>query len=326
QRLRNLCTMIVLTHGHMHGAEGRWLVGYLSYGGSYATVAKRLGLGKSMVVCFEPHSRYMVEMGKWGPTALRTRIAAWFERMQMRHASAAIVPTKAGMDLARSWNVTGRLLEQGITIDVAAARHDATARIRIRNAHRWGDRNVLAYVGKFGGIYHTAEQYIRFMEGMCAEDEGLHFLIITQQEWLDRLGPMVVRSGLSDRVTMMPPVPNAELHQVLSAADVGVVAIPPTPSQAFRTPVKSAHYWAAGLPLLIPHGVSDDAVICSEHNVGIVVPDLPMTDATVTIEQLRMLLNDDRDSLRARCMEVAYRYRDTSLMVDKLRDLLEWGS
>ncbi len=80
--------------------------------------------------------------------------------------------------------------------------------------------------------------------------------------------------ALQRYLVLQPPVPPAILHQYLSAGDLGVVAIPPTPSQVFRTPVKSAHYWAAGLPLVIPAGVSDDADIAAIEGVGIVVPDI----------------------------------------------------
>ena len=76
QRIANLWRMLRATRRFVRGRSPRWLVGYLSYGGSYAVLASLLGLGPCAVVCFEPHSRYMVELGIWRRGSMRVRIVA----------------------------------------------------------------------------------------------------------------------------------------------------------------------------------------------------------------------------------------------------------
>lgn len=321
QRIANLWRMLRATRRFVRGRSPRWLVGYLSYGGSYAVLASLLGLGPCAVVCFEPHSRYMVELGIWRRGSMRVRIVALLERWQMKYAKALIVPTRAVRTLAMEQAPRGKVVLQAITIDVEAARFSAEAREELRREYGLGRAITLVYVGKFGGIYHSIDAYLHFLEQLVNVDPDLRFLVISQAAEIERILAHALYLRLQDHLVLQPPVPPESLHRYLSAGDLGVVAIPPTPSQVFRTPVKSAHYWAAGLPLIIPKGVSDDAVIAASDGAGIVVADIPVADPTSFIRDVRSLLAGDRDALRAHCMEVARKYRDTSNMVVELHRL-----
>ena len=86
-----------------------------------------------------------------------------------------------------------------------------------------------------------------------------------------------------------------------------------------RDRVKTAHYWAAGLPVVIPRGVSDDHRIAEEEHVGIAVDDLPTIDPGPFLNEMRRLLEGDRQQLRERCVATARRYRDSSRMVELLQ-------
>lgn len=322
QRIGNVWRMLRATRSFTRGRDRRWLLGYLSYGGSYAIIASMLGMGLCCVVCFEPHSRYMTEMGIWPQGALRTRVTAWLERLQMKRSRAMVVPTRAVRELVLRYRADQGIVLQGITIDTRKARFDAEARASLRRKHRWEEEIVMVYVGKFGGIYHSIDAYVRFMQQVAAADAEIRFLIISHQPELDRFPGHEAFAGIADRVVLHPPVPSEELHRYLSAADVGVVAIPPTPSQAYRTPVKSAHYWAAGLPIVIPRGVSDDGTVAEDERVGVVVPDLPVDDAREFTSRVRDLFSEGPDALRERCMATALRHRDTGNMVRELVRLL----
>lgn len=323
QRLTNAWRMVRATRRFVRGSAHRWLVGYLSYGGSYAALASFLGLGPFAVVCFEPHSRYMQEMGIWRPGSLRVRVAAWLERWQMRRASALVVPTTAVKELVMALRPKGDVVLQGITIDVASGRPSDEARNTLRAQYALGDAPTLLYVGKFGGIYHDIGAYLRFVHQVITVDTSFRFIIISHQSELDAIRGHALFPAVMAHVVLQPPVPTEVLHRYLSAGDIGVVAIPPTPSQVFRTPVKSAHYWAAGLPLLIPRGVSDDHAIASERGVGIVVDDIPVQDPASLVRAIHALLSTDRDDLRSRCVQVAMEYRDSSNMVNALQRLFQ---
>lgn len=322
QKLRIVRRLFTETRSFVRPFAKRWLIGYLSYGGSYAILAQLLGLGRAITVCFEPHSMYMVEQGIWGRSSIKTLFMRWLENLQLRRGHALVIPTIAGVELARRSGTKAIVRRMGITIDVDAARFDEQARMRIRKELGLKEGTVLVYVGKFGGIYLTVEEYLRFVIAVAPIDPALRFLIITSARSLEELRRHPLFSSVEDRIVLQPPVPADELHQFLSAGDIGVVAIPPTPSQVYRTPVKSAHYWAAGLPIMVPAGVSDDHRIAVVEDAGIVVDDLRTVQPAGLKEAIDRYMELDPEVRRDRCIKVAMKYRDTGMMVSLLRDLL----
>ena len=322
QKVRNVLRMLNRTRKYVRGKRICRLIGFLSFGGTYALLAQWLGFGRAMVICFEPHSRYMIELGAWGKGSLKARVVGWLERRQMRDLDALVVPTSAVKELVRSERSMGRVVQQATTIDVNTNIFDPQARERLRLELGFGDSIVLAYVGKFGGIYHSIDDYLRFLNALFAANTRVRAYIITGQVEKELIMDHPIRMLNQDRITVRGPVGSNALHAHLSAADIGAVAIPPTPSQAYRTPVKTAHYWAAGLPILIPHGVSDDHAIATAEGVGIVVKDLVPEEAMFVASYLEKMMDEDRDGLRRRCMDTAFRYRDSGLMVERIRALL----
>lgn len=322
QKLRNLFVQLLVTIGFLGFAKRRVLMGALAYGGIYTTMLGALGLGRRVVLCFEPHSRYMVEMGIWKADGPKARVVGALERWQMRSVDNIVVPTLAVEELVARHRPKAGVVLQGITIDVPAAAFDPAARTELRERYQLADKLVLFYVGKFGGIYHTPGQYLRFLERMCAADQRVYGMVVAGHTDLAALKAEPAYARLADRMLLHPAVPPHELPRYLSAADIGVLAIPPTPAQVYRTPVKTAHYWAAGLPVLTPEGIGDDADIARTTRTGIVVSDLPDVDAQAVLAAYEELHKDGAQTLRARCVQVAMAERDTGHIVRILGDLL----
>lgn len=322
QRGRNLVRMILHALAFARGAERKVVVGFLSMAGSYASVLRSVGFDLSILVNFEPHSRYMVEMGVWREGSIRTRVARYFERRQLRNADVVIAPSNAVVHLLHESGVKAEIFLQGVTVDVASHARRPLEGERIRTALGLAVKTVLAYAGKFNGIYHSEGDYVRFMATTCALDVRIHHLIITFPEHAATIESLAITAGLQHRFTLHAPMPPDELTNFLSAADMGVIAVPPTPSQQFRSPVKTALYWAAGLPILIAKGVADDWWIAQERRIGIVVKDLVDLDPEAFRQAMDTYTPADRSALRARCVQAAVDLRDSGRMVRLLRQAI----
>lgn len=299
------------------------VLGFLAFAGGYALLVKvLLGFRTGITLCFEPHSLYMREVGVWPHNGVKYRFASWMERQQVRKMDVLVVPTQAGLQQAMQLGRTGPTELLGVTIDVESGAFNSDARVKYRTELEWGEDPVFMYVGKFGGIYHTVEQYLIFAQRVLQVLPQARFAIITHLEWKRSLEAQLSMLDIADRFTILPPVAPEGLSALLSAGDFGVVAIPPTPSQIFRTPVKTAHYWAAGMPIVIPRGVSDDGDLALEHGTGIVVEDLPEAGQHRFVEQVMLFMAMDEHTRRKACMDCAMRYRDSSLTVDLLNRIL----
>ena len=319
QKIRNLFILLFRALWFARGYEERNVIGFLSMAGAYASVLRTLGFTRSIIMNFEPHSQYMKDMGVWREGSFKYRVVKYFEDREVRNADVIIAPARAVVEHVRHIGTRAVVHEQGVTVDVSANARQETEGQRIRSSLGLDGRIVFVYAGKFNGIYHSEVQYARFMQRSCVADARIHHLVITFEEHAEVLRVEAGRAGVLDRLTIHGPVAPAALPALLSAADVGVIAVPPTPSQIYRSPVKTALYWAAGLPIIIAEGVSDDWWIAKERDIGIVVDDLPILDPAGLRTTLDRLLFGDRHALHERCARAAHELRDTSLMVDLLR-------
>jgi len=319
QKIRNLVILVFRALWFARRYDDRVVVGFLSLAGAYASVLRSLGFTRSVIVNFEPHSQYMKDMGIWREGSFKYRVVRYFENRLVRNAEVIIAPTSAVVEHVRALGTRAIVHGQGVTIDVSANRRQEQEGLRVRTELGLGDRIVLVYVGKFNGIYHSEDQYLRFMERSCSADPRIAHLVITFPEHLAAFRKHPGFAELQHRIILHEPVPPPDLPRLLSAADCGVIAVPPTPSQIFRSPVKSALYWAAGLPIFIPKGVGDDWWIAQERGIGIVVRDLPDLDPAELRRAFEDLWEGSRQELRERCVRAAYELRDTGLMVKLLR-------
>lgn len=322
QRIRNIARLAWWSWRFTRGYAKRTAVGFLSMAGAYAALVRPFGFQRLVLVNFEPHSRYMREMGLWSEGSLKHRVVRWSEGMELRRADAVVAPSTAVQELVRARHPGVELHLQGITIDVRANARDAAAGAEVRGRLGLDAGTVVLYVGKFRGIYYSEAEYVAFMRTACAVDHTIRHLIITHEEHIAPLRQAPGWSEVETRTTVLGPMEPEALRPYLSAADLGVIAVPPTPSQRFRSPVKTALYWAAGVPILIPEGVADDWWIARDEGVGIVVKDL----TSMTVEELRAglgrLRSGPEEELRERCAAVAMRLRDTAHMVDLLARLI----
>ncbi|MCC6576300.1 MAG: hypothetical protein IT228_03060 [Flavobacteriales bacterium] len=323
QRIRNIARLAWWSWRFTRGYAKRTAVGFLSMAGAYAALVRPFGFQRLVLVNFEPHSRYMREMGLWSEGSLKHRVVRWSEGMELRRADAVVAPSTAVQELVRARHPGVELHLQGVTVDVRANARDEAAGAEVRRRYGLEGRTVVLYIGKFGGIYYSEAAYVRFMQTTCAADPAVHHLIVTHHEHMEQLRRAPGWDRVQDRTTLLGPMPPEALRPYLSAADLGVIAVPPTPSQRFRSPVKTALYWAAGVPILIPEGVSDDWWIAREQGIGIVVDDLPTMNGEALRTGLDHLRAGGVDVLRKRCVEAAMRLRDTGHMVDLLERLVQ---
>lgn len=326
QRSWNMLLVMLQSLWFVRGCRRKVVVGFLSMASSYASVLRSIGFDHFVLVYFEPHSSYMVEMGVWQDDSAKARIAKYFERRQLRNADVVIIPAGSAMAPIQRAGSKARIFKLGVTIDVAANVRRPMERDRMREEMGLIGKTVLIYVGKFQGIYHSVSEYVDFMVASCAMDPRIHHLVITFPEHATVLEQLADAAGLTGRFTLHRPVPPEKLPSILSAADLGVVAVPPKPSQRFRSPVKTALYWAAGLPVVIAEGVSDDWKIVKERKIGIVVKDLDDLDADAFQKGLSELTGPDVEQARQRCIDAAFELRDTGLMVALLKQGIsgEW--
>lgn len=172
------------------------------------------------------------------------------------------------------------------------------ARREIREKFGAGNRQVIAYVGSFGGYYLTKET-ADFYRIAKARDSETFALILTQSD-PEMILPLLRESGYQETDYFIKKVKPAEIPHYLSAADYALSFIKPSYSKLASSPTKNAEYLACGLPIIANSNVGDTAEQIIEHNLGVVVDDFSDEVLTAAYEKIKQL-----DDISERCRRSA---------------------
>ncbi len=299
------------------------IIGFLPIAGAYSAILGKLLFMKSYVYCFEPHSMYLIDFGSWKKSSLKTRLLLYFEKFQVRNASTIVVPTRYTQTLIAHWRPIGKINVLPISVDTDLfkpyQKDPLTQSIR-QDLGYTNEHKVIIYTGKLGGLYYSPPELAQFIEALTVYDSSYRFLIITNNPVQEVNDAFILFKIPKERYRILPPVAYQELPYYISAADAGMLAIPPHPSQKYRTPVKTGLYLACGIPYITCEGIAEDDTIATTHKIGISIPDMKKNYAKYTHESIQNLFNDD--NLLHRCREYAVNHRSATLTKEILQEMI----
>jgi glycosyltransferase involved in cell wall biosynthesis len=301
--------LLLCTRLRLGGA--RSIMGMCTVAGSFAfLIAKTLGL-KYFAYQYEPHSEFMRDCGVWSEQSLAYRGLHYVEGLVGRHADLISTGTSHMIDRLQEWKspaLTYRL-PTGVNEDRFQFSAEKRAAIRARY-HLRADQRVVLYLGKFGDLYYDQE-VAELFRALLDELPDLHFLIATPDPPA-RIAGLMEQAGLPATCVTITRSSYEEVPAYISAADLGIVAVPPLPSQRFRSPIKVGEYLCCGLPYLVCRGVSEDDMVAIRDHVGVVVENFTAQEAKRVVPRIEELLTEDKDQLRARCRQAGIAYRGLS--------------
>lgn len=286
----------------------RSILAMCTVAGSLAfVIAKVLGL-RYFGFQYEPHSEFMLECGVWPANSLAYRGLHLVEGLAGRHADLLSTGTRHMMARLQEQGSAARPYLLPSCVDEQRFQFTAAGRAQIRARYGWSEHQpVLLYLGKFGGVYYD-EEIGEFFAALRRQQPALHLLVVTP----DAPAPVAAslrRAGLPEMAYTLTRSPYEEVPAYISAADFGLVAIPPTPAQRFRSPIKVGEYLCCGLPYLTCRGVSEDDQVAEAHDVGVVVAAFTVAEAARVAPRIAAFLAEDGPTLRARCRQAGIAYR-----------------
>jgi len=288
----------------------RFFIGYLTIAGAFGYLISRLLRMRLLVFCFEPHSDYMIDFGTWSRTSLKYSLLNTLEKREATRCDYLTVPTRHTQELVEHWGTRAKkIFRLPISVDTGKFIFCPEKRQEIRSKYNFTGRRAIFYLGKFRGIYYDVPEVVAFYGELRRQDPNIFAYVITPNI-PEEIEDALLQEGFTrDDFVVLGKVPYEEVADYISAADLGLVAIPPLPSQRYRTPVKVGNYLACGVPLLIPKGIADDDELTENEKVGVVVREFSVAEAKRIQPELDALWNEPEEQLRARCREVAIRAR-----------------
>jgi hypothetical protein len=272
------------------------------------------------VYAFEPHAELMAEIGVWNKSGANFKVLNLFERRSALAARHIMTGTDAMMGILRSWGVKAQLHKVPTGSDEKIFRYDPIARREFRTLWKAGEKVVVTYVGKFGGLY-LSKELVLFFAAMYKQNPNLFFMVLTPNDHQIIRG-WFLENGIPDEAFTISLSPLAELTQRLSACDLGVIAYADVPSRKYCSPTKAGNYLMSGLPFIVQKGTSEDDLLAKKHRVGVVVEDFKESRAKESIENIRALLSENRAELANRCMVAGREERSNQRAVEVWRMII----
>lgn len=264
---------------------------------------------KLLIYSYEPHAQFMAEMGLWSPKGFKFKILNFFEVLAAKKAHHVITGTNA---------MKSDLLKRFPTLDISVAptavNHkdfyfSLTDRERVRNALGINEsQKILLYIGKFGGLYFDVE-IVDLLITISQWDQNYIPMIISDYDKDEISGWYKSKGGDCSKLILKNSIDRQEVKAYLSAADIGIIGIPPLPFQKYRSPTKTAEFMLCGLPYIVCRGVSEDGVYAKKHSLGCVVDGFSKTDLLKKKEEIIEYLNVNKEEFSTKSRSVALEYR-----------------
>jgi|TARA_B100001964_G_C14256382_1_gene612667 hypothetical protein len=296
--------------------NAKMIISLSNVSASFAIIFAKLLKMKILIFNYEPHSLFQAELGVWSNGSLKYKLLNRIETYAGLQANYVLTGTKSMVKYLHSKGAKGTIFRAPSSIDENIYKFDPKARIRVRMRLGVEKNKILLYLGKFGGLYYESE-IAKFCRILLEHDSRYFFLIVTPNDHL-KINKMFFTAGLKKtEFTVTEAFSEAEVIEYISASDIGLSAIPPSPSQKYRSPVKVAEYLMCGLPYITCKGISEDDIYAKKNNVGVVVNSFTRKDIVASIDNINDIIQNDRMFLRQKCREVGISYRSKS-NVDKI--------
>jgi glycosyltransferase involved in cell wall biosynthesis len=244
------------------------------------------------------------DAGVWPENGYLYRGLKRVERYLLDTADAFVLLTEKAREIvfpgAIDKDDRGRPIEV-IPCCVDFVRFDApskTSRDALRNELGVTNRNVIVYVGSFGGWYLTDEM-TRFLAVAHEQDPTTFPMILTQsprEPIVERLRNL----GLGEADFLVTQVSPVDVPRYLKAADVAISLIKPCYSKQSSSPTKIAEYLASGLPIVCNAGIGDLDKLIQDNRAGVLLREMSLTAFRSALDEVTKLRSEPELEQRLR--------------------------
>lgn len=295
----------------------RYIMAFANISAALSGVITKFFKLKLIIYSYEPHAKFMVDMGHWSSSSLKFKILNHLELLAAKQAHHIMTGTHAMKEVLLEYNSENKISVAPTAVDPSNYQFSLDSRNCIRCELNAVEKKILLYIGKLGGLYYEKET-IAMMCQITKWNEQIISIIITEynhnqiRKWIEDL------NGESNRFIIKNPIDKNKVANYLSAADIGIIGIPPLPHQKFRSPTKTAEFLLCGLPTLICDDISEDSQYIEKNDLGCVVRSFKPEDINSKKEEILSLFDLHRVEFSTKSRAKAISYRS----IEKVHDIL----
>ena len=181
--------------------------------------------------------------------------------------------------------------------------YDAISRNKVRTSLGWNDCNIYVYSGSFG-LYGLNKSYLaRLIARIFEKDSKARFLFLISNP-LNEFQAFLHEYDFAEVLFYAKSLKFKELTDYLSAADIGIHALPEQLDSFTRLGTKVVEYWSAGLPVIINEHIGEAALICNKFGLGKVISLEQGQDIALDNLDIETVLKLDRIEIREKTRQI----------------------
>jgi hypothetical protein len=212
------------------------------------------------------------------------------------------------MERLKDWNVKAKFFKIPSVVNEEKFIFSNVHRLEIREKFGIDESKIiLLYPGKFGGLYFRQETALMFSI-LLSKNAQFHAFVVTPND-VQEIRELFLRSNVPEARLTITQAGYDSIHKFYSAADFGIIAVPPGPSKKFVSNIKVGEYLCSGLPYLICKGISEDDEYAEKYGVGVVIRNFEQSEIEGAYERILEKIQADREETRKHCREVGIAYR-----------------
>ncbi len=220
----------------------------------------------------------LVSKRTWTESSVVVRILRFLERRCILSSDEIVVVSdkfrEHVMQLAYVQLSKKKISIESIPNCVEAERFEISLEVKekLTTSLNLRDRYVLVYSGSLAS-WQCSDEVLMFLS-LCLRREPKAFLLIVTYDDETELMRHVERYGIKQSDYKIVHSAPEDVPKHLSLGRIGILFRREELLNTVSSPIKFGEYLAAGVPVLISHGVGDTEDIVKKHNVGIVVEGL----------------------------------------------------
>ncbi|MEO9804478.1 MAG: hypothetical protein ABJF04_14585 [Reichenbachiella sp.] len=297
------------------------ILAFANVSGAFSYIFSRLFRMQLIIYSYEPHSEFLAELGLWDRRSLKFKLLQYFELTAGTKGEYIMTGTRHMVDRLTIEKARGQLFRAPTGID--KEKFYPIDNSGLRSELGIANRKVLFYIGKFGDLYYSHEipRLFKLIQKRLPE---LFFLVITPSD-LSEVSSYFGQYNIDSKDFLLLPstFTQPEINLYINASDICLSAVPPSPSQKFRSPTKVGEYLMCGKPFLTCAGVSEDDEFASKRKTGIVLQDFSESSVNRALSEIEHILNEPHSDLQERCRNTGIEYRDKDNVISILDRILD---
>jgi glycosyltransferase involved in cell wall biosynthesis len=230
----------------------------------------------------------------------------------IEHAGAVLSVSAGMLDWLRTLHVPDPWVTY-VPCCVTDLTYDPQRRRRAREHLGWDDALIFAYMGTVTPYQHIADGVAPFFLAASRQCPAARLLCITDNPEVMRTE--LVAAGVPLASLRIEHRPQAQVADLLVAADCGLILRAPSRINQFSQPTKLGEYLAAGVPVVVSHGTGRLGEMLEAAGAGMAVDAFGVSPEVLAVEAGRVC---------ATLREKQSMLRDNALRL--CRASFQWGS